>query len=401
MTEPKHLFIPGPTNIPDRVRRAMNLAMEDIRAPDFPELTKPLFRDLKTLFKSETGEIFLFPSSGTGAWEAALTNTLSPGDRVIVASFGQFSMLWAKMCRDLGFETEEWEIPWGEAFPLERLEERLAQPDAAGIKAVLVCQNETATGVASDVAGVRRILDAADHPALLMVDGISSIACIEFRMDEWGVDLAIAGSQKGLMLPTGLSVVCASRKALAASETAKCRRSYFDFAWHAGANKDGYFPYTPATQLLRGLRVSLDILAEEGIENVWARHNRLAEGVRRAVRAWGLDICAARAGNRIGHGDGGRRSGRDRQRRCRPHRLSQIQHFLRRRPVQGGRPGVPHWASGRAGRGENPVRNRRGRNRHARLRHRSAGRVRRRRGHRLLPRNRARRPGRRRRIGHP
>ncbi len=294
MTEPKHLFIPGPTNIPDRVRRAMNLAMEDIRAPDFPELTKPLFRDLKTLFKSETGEIFLFPSSGTGAWEAALTNTLSPGDRVIVASFGQFSMLWAKMCRDLGFETEEWETQWGEAFPLERLEERLAQPDAAGIRAVLVCQNETATGVASDVAGVRRILDAADHPALLMVDGISSIACIEFRMDEWGVDLAIAGSQKGLMLPTGLSVVCASRKALAAGETAKCRRSYFDFVWHAGANKDGYFPYTPATQLLRGLRVSLDILAEEGIENVWARHNRLAEGVRRAVRAWGLETCAAR-----------------------------------------------------------------------------------------------------------
>lgn len=294
MTEPKHLFIPGPTNIPDRVRRAMNLAMEDIRAPDFPELTKPLFRDLKTLFKSETGEIFLFPSSGTGAWEAALTNTLSPGDGVIVASFGQFSMLWAKMCRDLGFETEEWETQWGEAFPLDRLEDRLSQPDAAGIKAVLVCQNETATGVASDVAGVRRILDAADHPALLMVDGISSIACIEFRMDEWGVDLAIAGSQKGLMLPTGLSVVCASQKALAASETAKCRRSYFDFVWHAGANKDGYFPYTPATQLLRGLRVSLDILAEEGIENVWARHTRLAEGVRRAVCAWGLDICAAR-----------------------------------------------------------------------------------------------------------
>lgn len=294
MTEPKHLFIPGPTNIPDRVRRAMNLAMEDIRAPDFPELTKPLFQDLKTLFKSQTGEIFLFPSSGTGAWEAALTNTLSPGDRVIVASYGQFSMLWAKMCRDLGFETEEWETPWGEAFPLDRLEERLTQPDAAKIKAVLVCQNETATGVASDVAGVRRILDAADHPALLMVDGISSIACIEFRMDDWGVDLAIAGSQKGLMLPTGLSVVCASRKAMVASETAQCRRSYFDFAWHAGANKDGFFPYTPATQLLRGLRVSLDILAEEGIENVWTRHNRLAEGVRRAVRAWGLDCCATR-----------------------------------------------------------------------------------------------------------
>lgn len=292
--EPKHLFIPGPTNIPDRVRRSMNLAMEDIRAPDFPELTKPLFSDLKKVFKTETGEIFIFPSSGTGAWEAALTNTLSPGDKVIVASFGQFSMLWAKMCRDLGFDTEEWETPWGEAFPIERLEERLTQPDAAEIKAVLVCQNETATGVTSDVAGVRRALDAADHPAMIMVDGISSIASIEFRMDAWGVDLAIAGSQKGLMLPTGLSVVCASQKAMEASKTATSRRSYFDFNWHASVNGQGYFPYTPATQLLRGLRTSLDMILEEGMENIWARHWRLAEGVRRAVDAWGLTTCAVR-----------------------------------------------------------------------------------------------------------
>ncbi|MDF1747835.1 MAG: aminotransferase class V-fold PLP-dependent enzyme, partial [Alphaproteobacteria bacterium] len=292
MSEPKHLFIPGPTNIPDRVRRAMNLPMEDIRAPDFPELTKPLFRDLKTIFKTTTAEIFLFPSSGTGAWEAALTNTLSPGDKVIVASFGQFSMLWAKMCRDLGFDTEEWETPWGEAFPLARLEERLTQSDAEDIKAILVCHNETATGVTSNLPGVRRILDAAGHTALLFVDGISSIASLPFHMDKWGVDLAIAGSQKGLMLPTGLSVVCVSPKAMAASETATSRRCYFDFRWQTSANKDGYFPYTPATQLLRGLRESLDMLMEEGIEQVWERHARLGEGVRRAVDAWGLDICA-------------------------------------------------------------------------------------------------------------
>jgi alanine-glyoxylate transaminase/serine-glyoxylate transaminase/serine-pyruvate transaminase len=292
--EPKHLFIPGPTNIPDRVRRSMNLAMEDIRAPDFPELTKPLFADLKKVFKTETGEIFIFPSSGTGAWEAALTNTLSPGDKVVVASFGQFSMLWAKMCRDLGFDTEEWETPWGEAFPVDRLEERLTQPDAAEIKAVLVCHNETATGVTSDIAAVRRALDAADHPAMLYVDGISSIASIEFRMDAWGVDLAIAGSQKGLMLPTGLSVVCASQKAMEAGKTATSRRSYFDFNWHASVNGQGYFPYTPATQLLRGLRTSLDIILEEGVENIWARHWRLAEGVRHAVAAWGLRTCAMR-----------------------------------------------------------------------------------------------------------
>lgn len=294
MHEPKHLFIPGPTNVPDRIRRAMNLAMEDIRAPDFPELVLPLFQDLKPVFRTTDGTIYIFPSSGTGAWEAALTNTLSPGDRVVVASYGRFSTLWAGMCRDLGFETEELETPWGEAFPAERLARLLEQDTDHTVKAVLVCQNETTTGVASDVAAVRRVLDGLDHPALLQVDGISSIGCLDFRMDEWGVDLAIAGSQKGFMLPTGLGIVAVSPKALEAARKATCRRSFFHFDAHDSANGQGYFPYTPATTLLRGLRVALDMLAEEGMDNVVARHRRLAEGVRRAVAAWNLDLCAQR-----------------------------------------------------------------------------------------------------------
>jgi alanine-glyoxylate transaminase/serine-glyoxylate transaminase/serine-pyruvate transaminase len=292
MTEAKHLFIPGPTNIPERVRRAMNLAMEDIRAPDFPDLVLPLFQDLKRVFETDSAQMFIFPSSGTGAWEAALTNTLSPGDKVINCNLGQFSMLWGKMCRDLGLDVEDWEIEWGDAFPLERLAERLAADKAHEIKAVLVCHNETATGVTSDVAGVRRVLDAAAHPALLMVDGVSSVAAIEFRMDAWGVDVAVTGSQKGLMLPTGLGIVAASEKAMAASKTAGLKRSYFDFAWHAGPNATGYFPYTPATTLLRGLRESLDMLFEEGLPQVHARHHRLGRAVRAAVAAWGLRPCA-------------------------------------------------------------------------------------------------------------
>ena len=294
MTELKHLFIPGPTNVPDRIRRAMNLGMEDMRAPDFPDLVLPLLADLRRLFHTETGQVFVFPSSGTGAWEAALTNTLSPGDKVINVSLGQFSMLWGKMCRDLGLDVEDWEIDWGEAFPHDRLAERLAADKAHEIKAVLVCHNETATGVTSDVAAVRRVLDDAGHPALLAVDGVSSIAAIEFRMDDWGVDLAVTGSQKGLMLPTGLGIIAVSEKAMALSATAGLKRSYFDFAWHAGANASGYFPYTPATTLLRGLRESLDMLFEEGLEAVHARHHRLGRAVRAAVDAWGLTCCARR-----------------------------------------------------------------------------------------------------------
>jgi len=286
------LFIPGPTNVPQAVRAAMDIPQEDQRAPDFPRFTLGLFRDLKKVFKTEPGQVFIFPSSGSGGWEAALTNTLSPGDRVLAAAFGQFSQLWVEMCRRLGLEVEVIDAPWGEGAPVETYAERLAADSGHRIKAVLVCHNETATGVTSDVAGVRHALDAAGHPALLFVDGVSSIASIDFRMDEWGVDVAVTGSQKGFMLPTGLGIVAVSPKALAAAAEAKLPRCYFDFTVMARANKDGYFPYTPATTLMRGLRASVDLLLAEGLENVFARHHRLAEGVRRAVAAWGFSLVA-------------------------------------------------------------------------------------------------------------
>jgi alanine-glyoxylate transaminase/serine-glyoxylate transaminase/serine-pyruvate transaminase len=288
----KALSIPGPTNVPDEVRMAMDLPLEDHRAPDFPDFTLPLFRDLKKVFKTASGQVFLFPSSGTGAWEAAMTNTLSPGDRVLASRFGVFSGQWIDLCRRHGYEVEIIDVPWGEGAPAEIYAERLADDRDRRIKAVLVCHNETATGVTSDVAAIRRAIDAADHPALLYADGVSSIASIDFRMDEWGVDLAVAGSQKGFMLPAGLGIVAASGKALAAYGGARSPRCYFDFGDMIRANKDGYFPYTPPTLMLRGLRASLDLLFEEGLDNVFARHHRLAEGVRRAVAAWGLSLCA-------------------------------------------------------------------------------------------------------------
>jgi alanine-glyoxylate transaminase/serine-glyoxylate transaminase/serine-pyruvate transaminase len=286
------LFIPGPTNVPQAVRAAMDIPLEDQRAPDFPQFTLGLFRDLKKIFKTETGQVFIFPSSGTGGWEAALTNTLSPGDRVLASRFGQFSHLWIEMCRRLGLEVDAIDVEWGEGVPVEIYAERLAADKQHRIKAVLVCHNETATGVASDVAAVRRALDAARHPAMLYVDGVSSIASVDFRMDEWGVDLAVTGSQKGLMLPTGLGIVAVSPKALAAAAGAKLPHCYFDFADMARTNKDGYFPYTPATTLMRGLRASIDLLLAEGLDQVFARHRRLAEGVRRAVAAWGFQLVA-------------------------------------------------------------------------------------------------------------
>ena len=247
---------------------------------------------MKKVFKSKDGQVFIFPSSGTGGWEAALTNTLSPGDKVLIARIGQFSHLWIDMCRRFGLEVEEVDCEWGEGVPVERFADILAADRARGIKAVLVTQNETATGVTSDVAGVRGALDACGHPAMLFVDGVSSIASIDFRMDEWGVDVAVSGSQKGFMLPTGLAIVGVSEKALAAAGTARHHRCFFDFADMIRTNKDGYFPYTPATTLLRGLRASVDLLLEEGLDHVFARHHRLAEGVRRAVAAWGLKLCA-------------------------------------------------------------------------------------------------------------
>ncbi|MDE2228447.1 MAG: aminotransferase class V-fold PLP-dependent enzyme [Alphaproteobacteria bacterium] len=286
------LFIPGPTNLPFGVRQAMDVPLEDHRAPDFPAFTLPLFRDLKTAFRTEKGQVFVFPSSGTGGWESAISNTLSPGDRVLIGVFGQFSHLWADLCRRHGLIVDVVDVEWGEGVPLDEYARRLQADKAHTIKAVMVCHNETATGVTSDVAGVRKALDAAKHPALLMVDGVSSIASIDFRLDEWGVDVAVSGSQKGFMLPAGLALVAVSPKALEAHKSARCPRCFFDFADMIRTNKDGYFPYTPATTLLRGLRGSLDMLFAEGLDNVFARHHRLAESVRRGVAAWGLALCA-------------------------------------------------------------------------------------------------------------
>jgi alanine-glyoxylate transaminase / serine-glyoxylate transaminase / serine-pyruvate transaminase len=286
------LFVPGPTNVPDRILRAMHRAMEDHRSPDFPKLAAPVLEDLKKVFKTRTGQAFIFPSSGTGAWEAALTNTLSPGDRVVIARFGQFSHLWIDMAQRLGLKVDILETEWGEGAPIERYAEALAADKAHEIKAVLFTHNETATGVTSDVAAMRRALDDTRHPALLMVDGVSSIGSIDFRMEEWGVDCAITGSQKGFMLPAGLGILAVSQKALGTYDSAKLNRVFFDIGDMRKNNESGYFPYTPSLPLLYGLRESIDMLMEEGLDNVFARHHRLAEGTRAAVRAWGLELCA-------------------------------------------------------------------------------------------------------------
>jgi alanine-glyoxylate transaminase / serine-glyoxylate transaminase / serine-pyruvate transaminase len=287
------LFVPGPTNVPDRVLRAMAVPMEDHRSPIFPELTRTVLNGLKPIFKTTTGAPIIFPSSGTGCWEAALTNCLNTGDKVLVSRFGQFSHLWVDMCQRLGFEVEVLETPWGEGAPVERYLASLTADKQHKIKAVLVCQNETATGVTSDVAAVRKVLDSAKHPALLFVDSVSALASIDFRMDEWGVDVCVSGSQKGLMLPAGLGVTCVSQKALEAAKTAKAPRCYFEYADMVNANAQGYFPYTPSVPMMYGLKEALTVIAEEGLENIFARHTYLARGVRAAIfEGWGLKLCA-------------------------------------------------------------------------------------------------------------
>ncbi|MDW3225261.1 MAG: aminotransferase class V-fold PLP-dependent enzyme [Paracoccaceae bacterium] len=287
-----HLFIPGPTNVPEAVRQAMNVPMQDMRAPDFGDLTLGLFEDLKTVLRTTTGNVMLFPGSGTGAWEAAITNTLNPGDKVLMSRFGQFSTLWVEMAERLGLDVEVIDVPWGAGVPVKEYARRLGADSKDEIKAVFVTHNETATGVTSDVAAVRRAMDDCFHDALLFVDGVSSVASIDFRMDDWGVDLAVTGSQKGLMLPAGLGILGVSEKALEASRHATMRRAYFEFEDMLKLNADGYFPYTPPTQLFHGLRKSLERIHEEGLDNVIARHNRLAEGVRRGIAAWGMDLVA-------------------------------------------------------------------------------------------------------------
>lgn len=288
------LFVPGPTNVPDRVLRAMVVSMEDHRSPKFPQLTRTCLEGLKKVFQTQTGTTFLFPSSGTGCWEAALSNCLSPGDSVLIARFGQFSHLWVDMSHRLGFEVQTLECEWGEGAPVERYRQALEADRAHKIKAVLVTHNETATGVTSDVAAIRRAMDATGHPAMLFVDAVSSLGSIDFRMDDWKVDVCIAGSQKGLMLPAGLGVTCVSAKAMhARSHIAQQPRCYFDYVDMLNQNKNGYFPYTPALPLLYGLQESLAAIEEEGLQNIFKRHHYLAGGVRAAVtQGWGLKVCA-------------------------------------------------------------------------------------------------------------
>lgn len=286
------LFIPGPTNIPENVRQAMNVPMQDMRAPDFGDLTLPLFADLKKVFKTKTGEVFMFPGSGTAGWESCIGNLFSPNDRVLMSSFGQFSMLWVDMAQRFGLDVVHCEVEWGYGVPLQQYREILEADTSHKIKGVFACHNETATGVTSNISAIRQILDDIGHPALLCVDGVSSVAAIDFRMDEWGVDVVVSGSQKGFMLPTGLAIVAVSQKALEMRGDAEMPRTFLSYDDMMKTNVTGHFPYTPATQLFHGLRASLDFIFEEGLENVIKRHNRLATAVRAGVQAWGLDLCA-------------------------------------------------------------------------------------------------------------
>lgn len=294
MTSQNPIFIPGPTNIPEVLRKAVDMPTIDHRSPVFGKILHPALDGVKKVLKTESGQVFVFPSTGTGGWETAITNTLSPGDKVLATRNGMFSHRWIDMCQRHGLDVQVVMQEWGEGVPADRFEEILTADKDHQIKVVLATHNETATGVRSDIAAVRRALDNAKHPALLFVDGVSSIACYDFRMDEWGVDIAVTGSQKGFMLPPGLAIVGFSPKAMAAVESAKLPRTFFDIRDMARGYAANGFPYTPPVGLLNGLKVATDMLLEEGLENVFARHHRIAEGVRQAVAAWGLKLCAAR-----------------------------------------------------------------------------------------------------------
>ena len=286
------LQIPGPTNVPDRVLRAIDFPTMDHRGPEFAVLGKEVLAGMKRMFKT-TSHVVIYPASGTGAWEAALVNTLSPGDAILMYETGHFATLWQKMALRLGLAPEFIPGDWRTGADPQAIEAKLREDKAHRIKAVCVVHNETSTGVVSRVGEVRRAIDAAKHPALLMADTISSLGSIDYRHDEWGVDVTVGGSQKGLMLPPGLSFNAVSAKALAAGKSARLPRSFWDWTDMIAANKDGYFPYTPATNLLYGLREALKmLLEEEGLDNVFARHQRHAEATRRAVRAWGLEVLA-------------------------------------------------------------------------------------------------------------
>jgi alanine-glyoxylate transaminase/serine-glyoxylate transaminase/serine-pyruvate transaminase len=283
------LQIPGPTNVPDRILRAIDHPTIDHRGPEFGALGRKILAEIKPIFGTK-GDVVIYPASGTGAWEAALVNTLSPGDRVLMFETGHFATLWRELAERIGLAVDFVPGDWRRGVDPATVEARLKEDRAHAIKAVLVVHNETSTGVTSRIDAVRRAIDAAGHPALLMVDTISSLASIDYRHDEWGVDVTVAGSQKGLMLPPGLSFNAISAKALAAHKNARLPRSYWDWGPMLAANKNGYFPYTPATNLLYGLNEAIEMLMEEGLPNVFARHDRHAEATRAAVRAWGLEL---------------------------------------------------------------------------------------------------------------
>jgi alanine-glyoxylate transaminase/serine-glyoxylate transaminase/serine-pyruvate transaminase len=285
------LQIPGPTNVPDRVLHAIAAATIDHRGPDFAALGHEVLSGIRAVFQTR-GPVVIYPSSGTGGWEAGFVNTLSPGDRVLAFETGEFARLWAEVGKRLGLDVEIVPTDWRHGVDPETVERRLTEDTGHVIKAVLVVQNETSTGVVSRVPLVRAAIDRAQHPALLFVDAVSSLASIELRHDEWQVDVTIAGSQKGLMLPPGLALLAVSEKALAAAKSAGLPRSYWAWEPMLTFNQSGYFPYTPATNLLYGLREALRMLAEEGLPNVFTRHARLGRAARAAVRGWGLELCA-------------------------------------------------------------------------------------------------------------
>ncbi len=287
------VFIPGPTNIPDSVRKACDMPTMDHRSPAFARMFRPAVAGVRRVLKMAEGEVIILPSTGTGGWEAAVTNTLSPGDTVLAARFGMFSHRWIDLCQRHGLNVQIIETPWGEGAPLAAIEAALKADTS--IKAVLATHNETATGVKSDIAGIRRAMDAAGHAAMLMVDGVSSIGSMPFEFTGWGVDIAVAGSQKGFMLPAGLAILGVSPKAIAAMQTATLPRTFFDFNDMLTSYAKGGFPYTPPVGLIAGLAHAIDLLEAEGLENVYARHHRLAEGVRRAIAAWGMTPYAASA----------------------------------------------------------------------------------------------------------
>ncbi len=285
------LQIPGPTNVPDRVLRAIDQPTIDHRGPEFARMTLTILDGLKKIFASD-GPVVIYAASGTGAWEAALVNTLSPGDHVLMFETGHFAAQWRKMAERLGLAVEMVPGDWRSGVDASAVQSRLSEDRDHSIKAVLVVHNETSTGVTTRIAPIRQAIDRSSHPALLMVDAISSLGSIDYRHAEWGVDVTVAGSQKGMMLPPGLSFNAVSDKALAASKQARMPRSYWSWDEMIASNRNGYFPFTPATNLLYGLHEAIAMLMEEGLENVFARHDRHAEATRRAVRAWGLELLS-------------------------------------------------------------------------------------------------------------